>query len=98
MEFKTHDTNMPAEIHGHVAVCFKHYILVFGGRERGHYDQHIIWMYNLYTEKWRIEEIPDWTEAPPECHQASAVVIESNVYMFDGRKRLKTIQWMLYGN
>ena len=86
MEFQIHDRNMLTKIKGHLAVCLEHYILVFGGKGRFFRDKHIIWMYNLYTEKWRKEEVPDWTEAPPSCYKASAVVIDTDVYMFDGRK------------
>ena len=89
LHYKTNmEFNPNMEIHGHVVVYLEHYIVVFGGKGKDFQplSKCIIWMYNLYTEKWRKEEIESSTEAPPSCYEASAVAIQSDIYMFDGRK------------
>ena len=92
------DTNISAEpgpqrIHGHMAVRLEQYILTFGGQGKRAVPEstHIIWMYNLYTEKWKKYEIPSTSEAPRKFFEGkSAVVIGSDAYMFDGRNFSKS--------
>ena len=92
MEYKQ-DTNMsdetgPHEIYGHVAVRLDQYIIAFGGEVNDELlSIRIIWMYNLYTEKWKKHTIPSSSEAPATFYNKnSAVAIGSDVYMFDGRQ------------
>ena len=83
-------------IRKHVAVRMDHTIVVFGGtHELNDYDdrveylihnyhqRHTIWIYNLYTEKWRRYRIPKWKEAP-KCleWQACGVAIGEDIYVF----------------
>ena len=83
-------------IRNHVAVQMDHTIVVFGGtHELKDYDdrvdyfihnyhrRHTIWMYNLYTEKWRRYRIPKWKKAPG-ClvSQACGVAIGEDIYVF----------------
>ena len=82
------DETEPHGINGHVAVRLGQYILAFGGRDADDelVSTHIIWMYNLYTEKWKTYTIPRSLEAPHRFYEkTSAVAIGSYVYMFDGR-------------
>ena len=73
---------------GHVAVRLDHYIVVFGGRWQNNEPllMDMIWMYNLYTEQWSMQEIPVEKTAPPPTHEACAAVIGSDVYMFGGNR------------
>ena len=82
------DETEPHGISGHVAVRLGQYILAFGGEDANGkpVSTYIIWMYNLYTEKWKKYEIPCSLEAPPRFYREKfAVAIGSDVYMFDGR-------------
>ena len=78
----------PRTRHSHVAVQLEHYILVFGGTWRKdtilQEPLHDIWIYNLYTEQWRKQVITDRKAIRPGTANASATVIESDVYMFGG--------------
>ena len=96
------DETGPRGICGHVAVRLDQYILAFGGTdvENEAISKRIIWIYNLYTEKWKKHTIPGILEAPPTFYeQNSAVAIGSDVYMFDGRTYVKkdpdNALWML---
>ena len=51
----------PKEMWGHAAVCLNHYIVVIGGkgktktvRKKETLINNEVWMYNLYTEQWRV--------------------------------------------
>ena len=81
------DETGPCGIYGHVAVCLEQYIITFGGyRFNRPASTHIIWMYNLYTEKWKKYELPSTSEAPHNFFaDKCAVAIGSDVYLFDGR-------------
>ena len=81
------DKTGPYGIHGHMTVRLGKCILVFGGcgMDDERLSTRIIWMYNLYTEKWKKYEVPNTLEAPPSYYGASAVAIGPNVYMLDGR-------------
>ena len=78
-------------MHDHVAVSFKHFIIVFGGKDtrsgRGGLPHHEIWLYNLYTELWRIHVMPVGELAPPPTRKACAVVAGENIYMFGGNNK-----------
>ena len=85
------DDTGPHGISRHTAVRLEQCIIMFGGDHgrNGLASTHIIWMYNLYTEIWKKYEIPNTSEAPRKFFAGmSAVVIGSDVYMFDGRKML----------
>ena len=73
-------------ISGHVAVCLEHYILVVGGAfHNGDHSSHrVIWMFNLYTEKWRKHVIHDSGLIPPGSTDACAAAIGRDAYFFGG--------------
>ena len=80
----------PGARHGHVAVHFGKYILVYGGwngsktfHDKNPASTHEIWLYNIYTEQWRTYMTAKKT-LPPALTGASAVVIAKYVYMFGG--------------
>ena len=85
-----------SNIYGHVAVRLNDHILVTCGM--GLHDEEIsprlIWMYNIYTERWRMKRIPDQQRAPPPTIDACAVVIAGDVYMFSGIA-CKRVFWRL---
>ena len=76
--------------HDHVVVNVGHCILAFGGsmneacETENLLSNHVIWAYNLYTEKWKKFQISQNKTAPPEIYQPCAVAIGANVYMFGG--------------
>ena len=95
---------------GHVVVRFEHYVMVFGGAwlvdvenlaSRRLLSPNVIWMYNLYTERWRKHTIPGKEKAPHAIRSARAVVIDLVVYVFGGnleaagRKSLTNRLWKL---
>ena len=83
-------------IRNHAAVQINHTIVVFGGtHELDDYDdtvdyfihnyhrRHTIWIYNLYTEKWRRYRIPKWKKTPKWLKlEACGVAIEEDIYVF----------------
>ena len=83
------DANHPQQIRYHVVVRLEHYILVFSGRY-GKYanstavPRNMIWMYNLYTEQWSKQMIPESELCPPNTACASAVSIKEYVLLFGG--------------
>ena len=82
---KTVDKTKPHMRLGHVAVRHEHYILLIGGTGiYGRSSQHVIWMYNLYSEQWRQHVIPESEKVPVNCQGACAVSIGSDIYMFGG--------------
>ena len=82
---KTVNKTKPHMRFGHVAVRHEHYILLIGGTGiYGHSSQHVIWMYNLYSEQWRQHVIPESEKVPENCQEACAVSIGSDIYMFGG--------------
>ena len=70
----------------HVAVCLDDNIMICGGR--GQFNEplsnHVIWMYNLYTQQWKKNVIPECKLAPPGTASACTVAVGENVYMFGG--------------
>ena len=72
----------------HAAVRLEHYILFFGGtcQHRIAHSLHVIWMFNLYTEKWIKHVIPSTEMVPSSRYGACGVLVGSDVYMFGGRK------------
>ena len=77
----------PNARHGHIAVHFFNYILVYGGtnyHDRTNASTRVMWLHNIYSEQWRKYIMPDKKKVPPEMEKASAVAIRRNVYMFGG--------------
>ena len=97
---------MPSEFSGqcrysHVAVPLHHCIMVIGGKWKNYdypFNINTIWMYNTYTEQWKMYLIPEdeiseeWGKhcipqrqnAFPALHAACAVAIDANVFLFGG--------------
>ena len=76
----------------HMAVCVKGNILVFGGKDLKEVclSCHVIWMFNVYTERWSKHVIPESEPAPRHSIDACAVAISDDVYVFGG---LSTSCW-----
>ena len=70
----------------HSAVKLDNFLVIFGALHRP--SNHVIWMYNLYTEEWREHVIPkhviDKSGAPEPFHSAVAVAINGTIYTFGG--------------
>ena len=83
------DANLPQQIRYHVVVRLEHYILVFSGKY-GNYanstavPRNMIWMFNLYTEHWSKQMIPESELCPPNTAFACAVSIKEYVLLFGG--------------
>ena len=79
----------------HVALRLDHYIVVFGGSwwhdvnefefEERPLPLNVIWMYNLYTEKWSKHGLSVGTMPPSPTYDTCAAVIDSVIYMFGGK-------------
>ena len=80
------DEVCPPMVLHHAVVQVMHYLLVFGGRLLDDpLSLNVIWMYNLYTDLWRKQEIAAESEiTPPDTLDACAVAIKDVVYMFGG--------------
>lgn len=84
------DEKGPQNVYGHVAVRLEDHILVFGGVFGNNFDNitpasyAMIWMYNLYTEQWSKQTIPESVICPPSLFRACAVAIKENVFLFGG--------------
>ena len=63
----------------HVAATFKNFIIVFGGDSCD-----VIWIYNIYTDQWRKQVLPDKQLCPPDTSNFCAVTIRDEIYMFGG--------------
>ena len=70
-------------ISGHVAVRFKNFIIAFGGRQQQSLCN-MIWLYNLYTEQWSEQVLPNEQLSPPKTEYSCAVTIGETIYMFGG--------------
>ena len=71
---------------GNAAVQMNSSIIVFGGKGK-HYKEtslHKIWVYNAYTEQWKLHVISADLTAPPKTMYACAMAIEPDIYMFGG--------------
>ena len=85
-----------------MAVRVNNCVLVFGGMDLQYtpIHSHVIWVYNLYTEQWRMHRIPD-KESAPALRAACAEMIGSDVYVFGGydmrRKCMQNEVWKLSG-
>ena len=44
----------------------------------------LIWMYNLYTEKWSKHEVSDTSDVPEPFDGAAATAINGTIYSFGG--------------
>ena len=88
-----HETDLERRF-GHVTVCMEHYILVIGGWwfDKGPLPSTVIWMYNLYTEQWRKHVMIATKKAPDTIYSACAVNIGMDIYIFGGKKQLKSHQ------
>ena len=94
------ETN-PQGLLGHLAVNMEHYILVISIKLQAEAEPlpHVIWMYNIYTEKWTKHVIPSGNKTPAFTVGACASLIGSDVYTFGGadmvEKRLTNAVWKL---
>ena len=70
-----------------MAVRLGDFVILFGGYDnvfRKALSCCVIWMYNLYTERWTNYAIRDNEGAPGPYRSASAVAIDGDIYMFGG--------------
>ena len=71
----------------HIAVRINSCIVVTGGVHVANHHEvishHVIWTYNVYTEKWRKHQIHD-KNIPPPLEGACAAAIGTDIYMFGG--------------
>ena len=73
--------------YSNIVVRVDNCVLVFGGLDLqdDNIPNDVIWVYNLYTEQWRMHRIPDKESAPPAISGACAEIIRGDVYMFGGK-------------
>ena len=76
------------EMYGHAAASFKNFIIVFGGFHSRSL-RNVIWIYNLFTEQWSKQVLPDEQLSPPRTENSCAVTIEEEIYMFGGYDLVK---------
>ena len=76
------------EMYGHAAASFN-FIIVFGGSSHPQSLRNVIWIYNLYTEQWSKQVLPDEQLSPPRTENSCAVTIEEEIYMFGGYDLVK---------
>ena len=84
---------------GHAAVRLDHYIVVIGGkgelrsvRKKVTLINNEVWMYNLYTEQWRVCDMLQGSKASPAStiDFACIVAIGMEAYMFGGRDKVSS--------
>ena len=77
---------IPKQRNSHSAVYLDNCLIIVGGV--GKSDEPVsmreIWMYNLYTEKWRKLVLSAQSCAPEPCQGAAAVAIDRTLYIFGG--------------
>ena len=73
------------KIWGHIAVRQDHCIVVIGGNTVTRPWYHIIWTWNLYTERWTKHKIPRRRLAPDQdlLNEASGVTIGECIYILE---------------
>ena len=75
----------PGGMVSHAAVKLGNYVIVFGGVDNNNRELPLcqINIYNIYTEEWRLNTVPQ--PAPSARLAHSAVAIGCSIYMFGGR-------------
>ena len=91
----------PQKMWGHAAVRLNHYIVVIGGKgemrsviKRETLINNEVWMYNLYTEQWRMCDMLQGSKASPASiiDGACIVAVVTEAYVFGGRNRVSSGQ------
>ena len=83
--FKMTSKYDPGGMVGHAAVKLGNYVIVIGGVDNNYREWPLckINIYNIYTEEWRLNTVPQ--PAPSARLAHSAVAIGRKIYMFGGR-------------
>ena len=86
--------NMSPLIKDHIAARLNHYIVIARNME----DFRAIWTYNLYTQVWRKQAVPEENHAPSHLNTKSCTVIGGRYITMDATNAMGVLFLMNSGN